>query len=413
MQAVILAAGSGNRLTEVSGGVPKCLLPIGGRHLIEHQLEALADAGIGRVLVVVGYKADEVRKTLGNRVLYVENKRYAETNSMYSLWLTREWVTGPFVLLNCDLLFHSDILSRILSKGGNALAFDSSSSLGQEQTKVSVRDGNVIDLGKDISPELSRGESLGLITFDEEGSRLLYARVTALVENGGERSWALEAIRSLCATVSIRGINVAGQPWVEIDYPYDLNRANEEVWPAIHKSRWQKVLRWRRTKWFAAALMALLLTGAGWMISSRFSPPSIAWTTTQPSSGTEVIVTLPLGDQRWWTTSSTEPLKSMIHGPSPVRAEFRLPITAGETVGEYVVEVSLDGTPFHWKVFKATPDPEARIDGVVVGDRDRFEFNVPDGDHDVTVRLLAGAADRLLVRFRIPEPETSYEEDDE
>ena len=112
MQAVILAAGSGSRLQRVSNGLPKCLLPIGGRPLIEHQLEALSDAGVGNVLVVVGHQADEVRKTLGNRVEYVENTRYDATNSLYSLWLAREWVKGPFVLLNCDLLFHCGRISR-------------------------------------------------------------------------------------------------------------------------------------------------------------------------------------------------------------------------------------------------------------------------------------------------------------
>src|SRR5512134_753543 len=120
MQAVILAAGVGSRLSSVSNGTPKCLQPIADRPVIEHQLEMLADAGIGHVLVVVGYKADEVRKVVGYRAEYIENPRFRETNSLYSLWLAREWVTGPFLLINGDLVFHPQVLDRLLAKGANA-----------------------------------------------------------------------------------------------------------------------------------------------------------------------------------------------------------------------------------------------------------------------------------------------------
>ncbi|MBM2845664.1 MAG: Nucleotidyl transferase [Bacteroidetes bacterium] len=188
MQAVILAAGVGSRLGTVSNGLPKCLLRIADRPLIEHQLEALADAGIGQVLVVLGYKADEVRRVVGYRAEYIENPHYQETNSLYSLWLARQWVTGPFVLINSDLLFHPQVLDRLLAKGGNAIAFDASSSSGQEQTKVFVRDGRVWDLGKDLAPELIRGESLGMLTFDSEGQTALFDRVEAVSSTMARRA---------------------------------------------------------------------------------------------------------------------------------------------------------------------------------------------------------------------------------
>ena len=130
MRAIILAAGVGSRLQALSGGKPKCLVEIGGRPLILHQLEALADHGIGPVLIVAGYKADEVRSVVGDRAEFVVNDRYQETNSLYSLWLAREHVDGPFILLNCDLFFSPEILERLLDAPSNALAYDSTSSRG-------------------------------------------------------------------------------------------------------------------------------------------------------------------------------------------------------------------------------------------------------------------------------------------
>src|SRR3954466_6573988 len=124
MQAVILAGGTGSRLKAVTGGKAKALVEVGGRPLILHQLEALADHGIGPVLVIVGYQAAELRKVIGERAETLENERYAETNSLYSLWLARQWIKGPFVLLNCDLFFDPEILAQVIEEAGNVLAYD-------------------------------------------------------------------------------------------------------------------------------------------------------------------------------------------------------------------------------------------------------------------------------------------------
>ena len=144
MQAVILAAGVGSRLQSLSGGKPKCLVEVGDRPIILHQLETLADHGVGPVLVVLGYRANEVKQVIGQRAETVVNDKYESTNSLYSLRLAREWVTGPFILLNSDLFFHPDILDRLLEANGNALAYDSTSSRGREQTKVAVKERRIV-----------------------------------------------------------------------------------------------------------------------------------------------------------------------------------------------------------------------------------------------------------------------------
>jgi len=414
MQAVILAAGSGSRLTEVSQGLPKCLLPIGGQALIQHQLEALSEAGIGQVLIVVGYKSEEVRKVVGDQASYIENVRYDQTNSLYSLSLASEWVKGPFVLLNCDVLFHPDILHRLLSKGGNALAYDSTASAGQEQTKVALQEGKVIDLGKDLPAELSRGENLGLIYFDEKGAKALFASVKALVRNGGEKSWVMEAVRSMCRTIPLRGVNVAGLPWVEIDFPFDLNRAQKEVWPAISKSQWKKTIYWRKIKWMVISLAALILIAIGWISSLNVTSPKPTWSTVLPSNGKELILTLPDGMQQWWMATCNDTIKANIYGPSTVRVEVRLVLSSLEQNAEqYVVEVSLNGKPLEWEVFKSTPDEEISASGLIIGDRDRIEFEIPQGSHHISISMLAGNCEQFLTRIRNPEIDTEEEEDEQ
>src|SRR5690349_15752759 len=103
MDALILAAGSGRRLRHDR---PKCLVELGDRYLIDHQLHALAWAGVDRVVVVAGYRSDDVRDALPPGTNVVVNPEYAETNSLYSFWLAREEVGEEVLILNSDVLFH-------------------------------------------------------------------------------------------------------------------------------------------------------------------------------------------------------------------------------------------------------------------------------------------------------------------
>jgi choline kinase len=405
VQAVILAAGSGKRLEKVSGGKPKCLLTVGGKTIIEHQIEMLHDAGIGKILVVVGYKADEVKAALGHRVEYVENTIYDETNSLYSLWLASDWIEGPFVLLNCDLLFHPEILYRLLGKGGCGLAYDSTSTKGNEQTKVAVHSGMVVDLGKDLSPTMSHGESMGLLSFDDDGAKILLSRVNALIDGGGENSWVIEGVRAAASNIGLKGYNFAGMPWVEIDFPNDYERAEREIWPAIKREHWKMKLHWRTTKYLLVAVLLVAAILIGLNVGSRSTPDKVVWINEAPTGGEKVTIKLAKGQQKWWASSKGKPLSVEVEGPIELRVDYRLVLAPGATEpGRYVVEVKLDGEPHTWMTFKSTPHPEVIFPDGVIGDRDRVSIDVPEGRHSISVGLLAGTSEKFLTRIRYPEP---------
>ena len=407
MQAVILAAGMGKRLDKISGGKPKCLLPIGGKPLIEHQIEMLHDAGVGEIVVIVGYKADDIREKLGDRVEYIENTIYDETNSLYSLWLASEWIKGPFVLLNSDLLFHPDILYRLLGKKGNALAFDSTSSKGNEQTKVAIHEGRILDLGKDLSPAMARGESIGMLSFNEQGAKTLLSKVDSLIESGGENSWVIEGVRAAAKDIGLMGYNFAGMPWVEIDFPNDFEKAQREVWPAIKKDHWKITLHWRKSKYLIAILLIVVAGFVGLNIGSREAKDTVVWINEVPTGGERVTLELPKGRQRWWVSTRGNPLNVVVDGPIEMRIDVRLILPAGTIEpGRYVVEVVLDGKPHSWTTFKATPNLEAKFLDGVIGDRDRIKLSLSEGSHTLSVDLLAGTSDKFLARVRYPEPIT-------
>ena len=232
-QAVILAGGEGSRLRAATKGGHKSLVQVGDRALIEHQLELLASVGIDSVCIVAGYRADEVCSVLSDAGKCIVNPRYAETNSLYSLWLARDWVSGPFVLMNCDVLAHPDVFHRVLAVNGSALAYDSSSGTEAEQMKVALQGSYVRAMGKDLPQAESKGENVGILQFDERAADLLFSEADSLIAAGNENQWAPAAVSRIAPKVPIRAVDIAGLPWVEIDFPEDLDQARDQVCPAI------------------------------------------------------------------------------------------------------------------------------------------------------------------------------------
>src|SRR5687768_4185473 len=114
MRGIILAAGRGSRLNGGKGDMPKCLVTVGGETLLARNARILRAAGVNDLTVVVGCAADTVRRSIPDAT-FVDNPRFAETNSLYSLWLSRHHLTGAFIVMNCDVLLHPQLVVDLLT----------------------------------------------------------------------------------------------------------------------------------------------------------------------------------------------------------------------------------------------------------------------------------------------------------
>ncbi len=239
-RAVILAAGRGSRLGGVPDAEPKCLLRVGGTTMVERQIRSLRAAGIDEVAVVVGCRAERVRHMLGGTVEFVENARFAQTNSLYSLWLARPLLLEGFVVLNCDVLFHPQILGDLLTARCDDAAVvaygGASAPMGDEEMKVSVRRGCVVAFSKQIAPDDADGENVGLLKFGAAGARRLVSHLDRLIAAGNVRDWAPRAFDAFAQEQPLHAIGTRGYPWIEIDFPSDYERAESEVLPAIERA---------------------------------------------------------------------------------------------------------------------------------------------------------------------------------
>jgi choline kinase len=240
MRAIILAAGKGSRLNGSTEETPKCLVTVGGVTLIERQIAVLQDAGIDDITIVTGCQADRVRRTCGYGISYVENTRYAETNSLYSLWMARALLYEGFVVLNCDVLFHSALLDDLLSarhEDALLLAYRGADDapFGDEEMKVRVRAGRVVEISKEMAPDEADGENLGIVKFGARGAAVLVEIMDRLVAAGSLRAWAPRAFAEFAQVRPLHAIGTRGLPWIEIDFPEDYRRAVRDILPQIER----------------------------------------------------------------------------------------------------------------------------------------------------------------------------------
>ncbi len=237
-RAIILAAGRGSRLGAQLGGAPKCLLRLGGVTLLERQLASLRLAGIRAITVVAGCEAPRVSAICAGLADVVVNERFAETNSMYSLWLVRPLLAEGFVVMNGDVLFHPQLLCDLLSsRHDDALlvAFRDAAAapFGDEEMKVKVRGGRVVDIAKTLPPADADGENVGIARFSSRGACLLCETMDGLVAEGRLREWAPRAFQAFAVRRPLHAIGTRGFPWIEIDFPEDYERAAAEILPQV------------------------------------------------------------------------------------------------------------------------------------------------------------------------------------
>lgn len=125
--ALLLAAGIGSRLSPFTDMAPKCLVPVNEIPIIERLIHSLEVHNFKRLVVVVGHQADRVRNFLGARaggmeISYITSHLYKTTNNIYSLWLARNVIDEPFLLIESDLVFDPAMLRDMLHPDRIAVA---------------------------------------------------------------------------------------------------------------------------------------------------------------------------------------------------------------------------------------------------------------------------------------------------
>jgi 1L-myo-inositol 1-phosphate cytidylyltransferase len=224
--ALILAAGNGSRLKNVSGIIPKPLVSFNGRPLLEHVLLGARDAGIERFVIVVGYRGDLIQSWVaarhfrGMQIDFVENSEYNKNNGV-SVLKGADSIYQNFLLLMSDHIFESETAAALLrqrvDEDGTVLAVDrklESIFDMDDATKVRCAGDYIIDIGK----ELTRYDAV------DTGMFLCTPAIFSALEQAtvnGNCSLS-DGMRVLAAKRKFRAFDIGEALWQDVDTPEAL-----------------------------------------------------------------------------------------------------------------------------------------------------------------------------------------------
>lgn len=239
MKAVILAAGRGRRLQVLTKHRPKCLIEVGGKPLLRRYVDALAHLGVTRICMVVGYEQESIREAVASYPSHVEvtflvNPDF-ERGSIGSLWTAREAMDDDVVIMDADVLFHPAVLERLLaSSHANALLMDETVTQHTEECMVVMRQGRVTALSKQVPDECDCvGEGVGFLRVERAAVPQLLRSVESGVKQGLLDMEYEDALADFFHEVQVGVEKIGGLPWIEIDFPEDLERAEQEILPRL------------------------------------------------------------------------------------------------------------------------------------------------------------------------------------
>jgi histidinol-phosphate/aromatic aminotransferase/cobyric acid decarboxylase-like protein/choline kinase len=239
MQAIILAAGKGRRLGKHTEKNTKCMLRVAGKTLLERAVDALKEAGIGKLVLVVGYQAENLRQYVteciqGIDVEFVENPEYATTNNIYSLWLAREHLAADdTILLESDLIFESGVIRALVDCPAPDAATVARYEQWMDGTVTLLDDSDrIVEFVEKKNFAFSRAgeyyKTVNIYKFSRDFSRRHYLPfLEAYIQAYGQNEYYEQVLKAIAhlAHSGLKAFKLTGQKWYEIDDAQDLDIA--------------------------------------------------------------------------------------------------------------------------------------------------------------------------------------------
>ncbi len=239
MQAVILAAGMGKRLKELTKDNTKCMVQVNGVTLIERMLRILDKKNLSRIVIVVGYEGKKLIDyvnglNIQTRICYVENSIYDKTNNIYSLYLAKDYlVQEDTLLLESDLIFEEKVIDLLLQDEWDSLALvDKFENWMDGTCLVLDSENNITDFvpGKllKFSEKAKYYKTVNIYKFSKQFTTELYLPFLEAYSVAMGNNEYYESVIKLILMLdknTIKAKKLQGELWYEIDDAQDLDIA--------------------------------------------------------------------------------------------------------------------------------------------------------------------------------------------
>ena len=239
MQAIILAAGMGKRLKELTKDSTKCMIKVNGVTLIERMLSQLDKLNLSGIIIVVGYKAEELISFISNLavqtpIIFVTNDIYYKTNNIFSLYLAKNYLLKEdTLLLESDLIFTDAVLQKIINDQYPSLALVAKYESWMDGTVVTLDEDNNITnfIGKmqyDYNDINQYYKTVNIYKFNKQFSNTHYVPfLEAYIKAQGRNVYYEQVLKviGLLDKPEIKATILENETWYEIDDAQDLNIA--------------------------------------------------------------------------------------------------------------------------------------------------------------------------------------------
>ena len=240
MQAIILAAGMGRRLGEYTKDNTKCMLSINGEKLIDRTLAILSNLNVTKVIIVIGYKGENLKKYIGNRyhglldIKYVNNPIYDKTNNIYSLSLAKEeMIKDDTLLFESDIIYDESIVKKLLDNTWPNLALVAKWEYWMDGTVVKIdNENNILSfVSKDMFNFHDTDDyykTINIYKFSKEFARNKYIPfLNAYCQAWGNNEYYEQVLKVLTFLnrTDLKALPISDEKWYEIDDIQDLDIA--------------------------------------------------------------------------------------------------------------------------------------------------------------------------------------------
>lgn len=235
MKAIICAAGKGNRLLPLTKEWPKALVKIKSKTIIEYMLDNFSSCGLTDVIIIVGYKADNVKEKLGTKykdccIKYIYNKDYSKSDNLYSLYLSKNYVNDGMIFFNSDILFHKNVLAKVIrSKYPDSFIIDQNIENEEDCMRVNLRNGELNQIGKQINKKTD-AQAFGIYRLSQSTSNKYFKIAEAMFKEAGHKNISfVSPLNEILHSTSLIPISCDNYKWIEIDTLEDYERAQKLI----------------------------------------------------------------------------------------------------------------------------------------------------------------------------------------
>ena len=240
MQAIILAAGMGRRLGEYTKNNTKCMLSINGEKLIDRTLTILSNLNVTKVIIVIGYKGENLKNYIGNRyhrlldIEYVNNPIYDKTNNIYSLSLAKEkMIKDDTLLFESDIIYDESIVKKLIDNTWPNLALVAKWEYWMDGTVVKIdNENNILSfVSKDMFNFHDTDDyykTINIYKFSKEFARNKYIPfLNAYCQAWGNNEYYEQVLKVLTFLnrTELKALPISDEKWYEIDDIQDLDIA--------------------------------------------------------------------------------------------------------------------------------------------------------------------------------------------